>query len=143
MKKTVFSIITALFFVFILSLSAYADSAPCIEVSSACVDDGDKAEITIEIKNNPGISSMYIKVDFAYPLQLIKAESSGLFNNPLFSENNSDGYCVLSWDDSLSNTDNVKDGALARLEFFVPENTPDGIYEISISYDTEEIYSTT
>ncbi len=123
-----------------LSVTAFADTVPSVEVSSVTVAEGNNAEVEISINNNSGISALYLRVDFEYPLELVEVKDAGLFGNPLFSEKNSYGYCILSWDESLKNEDNKKDGTVAKLKFFVPENTPEGEYDITVSYDKEEIY---
>lgn len=136
--------IISIFLILCLTICLYPVAVyaaePQINVSDGMTFPGEQIVLEISIENNPGISAMYLDVTYDAPLELKKVTDTGLFGNPLFSEN-IDAYPYrLSWDESLMTKNNTSDGVAARLIFFVPENTPVGEYNVNISCDSEEVY---
>ena len=124
----------------------FETKAETIEPMSIIVDTkqciaGEKININISLKNNPGITS--IKLDVTYNdriLTLDKVEyNSEMVGQTLLPEVNKSPFTLI-W---LSPLENVKyDGIFATLTFTVSETALNGqAGNINITYDSENIYN--
>ncbi len=114
------------------------ENAPTFFVNTAKGKVGDTVEVTVSLKNNPGIVSM--KVDVSYDesvLELVKIEG-GDYDSTSFGPTTSNPIAV-NWFDTL-NPNNTTNGTLATLTFKIKEGATLGDTEITLSYDAEDVY---
>lgn len=140
MKKTV-SVILALLILFSCFSFIVFAVEPAVILSSETASPGEKVTVTVTVKNNPGINSMYLDIRYDSNLILESVVDTELFGGALFSERISSYPYCLSWDETMSSEDNKKNGVIAQLNFIVPEETPEGTYPITVSYNKEETYN--
>ena len=128
--------------VFTASAVEANEVVPTIEVQSASADPGGNVSVEIRLKNNPGITSMKLRVSYDSTMLNIK----GVQYNEALSANavepnleNSKGSIVLYWDHGTE--DMGEDCVFATLSFVVMEKSAIGkCASISVLYDSEEIY---
>ena len=137
-----------LFFSFILIMSfgvfnifAEGSGEPSITVSSAEGKRGDTVSVSVSIENNPGISTARLAVYYDDGLTLVKATDSGLLADGVFGGDFSENPYYLTWDDSVSDKDNAKNGVIATLEFRINADAAPGEHEIVIGYAPDDIYN--
>lgn len=115
---------------------------PTFEVGSGQGQQGDKGiEITISVKNNPGIASTKLSVSYdADRLELTGAKiNTSLSGSKSQSPNISDNPYILNWVDGMSNYTEA-DWVFATLTFSIRENAPSGAANVSIIYDPDDVF---
>ena len=112
---------------------------PTIVVSSTSANAGETVEITIALKNNPGISSMKLKVAFndaALTLDSVTYNSTigGMSQQPQTKNNPT----TLNWFNGSANS--TGDFVYATLTFTVSDTAVAGDYDIAITYEADDVY---
>lgn len=122
-----------------------ANALPTIVVSSANVAAGRTVDVTIALKNNPGISSM--KLIVAFDDTVLKLDSvtynggiGGMSQQPQTQNNPT----ILNWYNGGANSNG--DFVYATLTFTVSRTTAEGIpvtgnYDITVTYDADNVYN--
>jgi len=116
-------------------------NTPTFSVSSAKAKPGDTVELTVDMSNNPGITSLMVSV--SYNDSYISLASYPVFSD-IFTESLGSGdlamipYNLLCMEDV---EDITEDGTLATLTFKVAENAPSGDYTVAISYEEEAVFN--
>ncbi|SDB48342.1 Cohesin domain-containing protein [Ruminococcaceae bacterium FB2012] len=110
-----------------------------LTLTDAEVTAGDTFTVDLSIKNNPGLISYMLNVEYdrSY-LTLVKAESVD-FKGTTFGPTYNHPF-VISWADAL-NGDNDTDGAIARLTFEVDKKASDGYTNITASIVEENTFN--
>lgn len=113
--------------------------SPIISVSDAKGQSGKTVDVTISIKDNPGIVNMRLDVDYdKEALVLAKVTDLGLLPGEVHSNVLTDMPYCLYWDNGASKTDYTANGDLVKLTFEVKENAAYGNYPITVSYKYDE-----
>lgn len=116
-------------------------NSPQIIVGKVTARQGNKVQVTVELKNNPGIWGMDLVVDYdKSQLTLTSVTNGTVFTASEWTPGNlSGGKYILSYE--ASGFDNITaNGVLATLEFTVSENaTVDSFTSISLSYNVGDI----
>lgn len=119
-------------------------AVPQIIVDSIKVAKGATVSVAISLKNNPGIASMTLDVDYdSTAMNLISVTDLGKLGASLHSNQYTDPY-VLCWANDTATQDFVVDGDVVILTFEISDTADLGEYSISVSYDYEkhDIYNT-
>ena len=105
---------------------------PLIKVRNRSVSAGDTFTLDISIKNNPGLISFMLNVDYynGDRIQLISAERVD-WKGVAFGPTEAVPF-VISWADAISGN-NTSEEVIARLTFKVNESAPNGEYLIKVS----------
>lgn len=99
---------------------------------------GKKAEVKIAVKNNPGISSLNIKVDYDESLQLKDVDYNNELKGQSMKPGQKESPVTLTW---VSPFEDVKDDwTFATLYFDISEDAT-GDLPVNITYNTENIYN--
>ncbi len=119
------------------------DTLPILEVDKVEAIPGEKTvELTISIKNNPGILGMSFNVNYdENALKLTKVKSGTAVENVLTftsSKELSTG-CRFVWDGTELKSNQIKDGDVLVLSFDVMDDAKEGKYSVDVSYDEGEI----
>ena len=121
-------------------LQANSDT-PAICVGSAEGNVGETVDVTISLKNNPGIIGIAFKVNFdTTKLKLVEATDANVLPNGIFSNVLSSPYKMV-WEDSTAQSDCTANGTIATLHFEILEPCAFSADTIHITYDEDEIYN--
>ena len=115
---------------------------PTFSVSEATAKPGDTVELTVDMSNNPGITSLMVSI--SYNDKYISLAKEPVFSD-MFPESLGSGdltmipFNLLCMDDF---NDITEDGTLATLTFKVAEDAPSGDYSVVLSYGEEAVFNT-
>lgn len=143
MKKIV-AVLTALLLtaVFVCPVCVLAEGEPAFEVSSVSAKRGEGAEVTISVKNNPGITSAKLLVNFDSEMTLKKVEYGEDFaSNAMQPQKDkmSESPVTLNWVLGLS--DFKGDGVFATLTFAADSKAKAGDHKISVTYNENDVFN--
>jgi len=121
------------------SVSARADNGPSFVVDKVSAKGGETVDISIRVKNNPGITS--IKLEVTYPDVLtLKSVTPGSSLGSNFLASPEGRYpLILNWYDGLQ--DITGDWIFATLRFAVDANAPEGTHSVDIHYDPNDVFN--
>ena len=109
------------------------DGDATFEVVSVASCAGGTADVVIKMTNNPGVTSVQLKVLYDYKyLTLKNVTDGGILGEYAHSDKYDSSPYTLSWENDTSTTNYTDNGIIATLTFEVKENTPKGKYDISI-----------
>ena len=112
--------------------------APQIIVNSVKGREGATVSVAISLKNNPGIASMRLKVDYdSSALTLVGVNDLGELGSQLHSDQYTDPY-VLCWANDTVTQNFTHNGDIVVLTFKINDDAAIGTYDISISYDYDK-----
>ena len=99
---------------------------------------GKEVKVNVVVKNNPGIVSMKLGIDYDSDVfELVTAEG-GAFTTVAFGPTTNHPFYV-NWVDSI-NPNNTTDGIVATLTFKVKDEAAVGTSVITIDYDPDDVY---
>ncbi|MBO7519382.1 MAG: hypothetical protein J6T73_01270, partial [Clostridia bacterium] len=142
--KKVLSVLLAVILVATLSFNAVmlvSATSPQIIVSSTEAAPGETVDVTIALKNNPGVSSMKLKVAFPADLTLNKpityniTEAGGQATQP----GKVTSPATLNWVSPFE--DVVGDYTFATLSFTVADTATAGDKAITVTYNQDDVYN--
>ena len=114
------------------------ESAPIITVSSAREFLGNQVKIAVSLKNNPGIASMSLKLDYdANILKLVNVEDCGVLGSQVHNPSLGTPY-YLNWVNDTATENFTENGNIVILTFEVLEEASLGKTQISVSYDYDD-----
>lgn len=119
------------------------ENAPQIVVSSGRAVLGNNINVTIALKNNPGIASAKLKVAYNSDVfTLTNVTDGGILGTSVHKPQMASPY-TLSWVNDTATVNFTANGTLATLTFAVDENAQTGNYPITVSYsyDDYDIYN--
>lgn len=100
---------------------------------------GETVDVKISIEDNPGITSLQLKVDYSDDdLELTQIIDNSLFNSPISHSKLTNNPVKISWFSGLSD-DNDENGAIATLRFRLKPGAKDST--ITLSYDQANIFN--
>lgn len=115
------------------------DTSPTFVISSATASAGDTdVEITVSLKNNPGIASMNLVVTYADGLTLTNITYNTSIGGTSQLPQKNDSPFILNW---VSGQDAEGDWVFATLKFSVASTVDAGEYNISMTYDPNNVYN--
>jgi len=126
--------------VLMLALPVFSVSAfsTVLEVSSAILQKGNTAEITVSISNNSGIAAAGLKIHYdTSALVLVNAYYTDLFGNVVNTVNSLSSPVLFNF---ISGENLYENGALLKLEFAASENAVAGEYPVALELMGEEGY---
>ena len=103
---------------------------------------GDEITVDVELKNNPGITSITASYEYDQnALELIEVVDGGLMEDSLYVKSPSfdTNPFMTIW--TIGVSDCKKDGVLVSLVFKVKENAVSGEYPVKIQYQEDDIYN--
>jgi len=119
------------------------ETAPQIVVGSKSSMAGKTVNVTIDIKNNPGIVSATMRVAYdSDVLTLTKVSDAGILGSTSHKPELINPY-TLVWVNDTSTTNFTANGTIVTLTFDISEDADLGEYPITISYDYDnyDIYN--
>ena len=117
-------------------ITASAESTePTIVVSSVVADAGSEVEVTIGLKNNPGIVGMSLTVEFPSELTLIEVKDAGLLGVNLHNPSKTNPY-YLVWANDTARENFTANGTVVTLKFKINDTAEESSeFPVTVSYD--------
>ena len=117
-------------------ITASAESTePTIVVSSVVADAGSEVEVTIGLKNNPGIVGMSLTVEFPSELTLIEVKDAGLLGANLHNPSKTNPY-YLVWANDTARENFTANGTVVTLKFKINDTAEESSeFPVTVSYD--------
>jgi len=110
-------------------------NAPQIIVNGSKARPGGTVAVRISLKNNPGIASMRLKVNYdSSVMSLVEVTDLGMIGSQIHSDQYTDPY-VLCWANDTISENFTSNGDVVILKFSISDSTAIGSYDISVSYD--------
>ena len=139
MKKQVLALMLA-----VLALSgifpAFAAERDCFVFSVDTVNatPGETVDVAIWLKNNPGVTSVKLTVEYDSALTLVRVTPNGELGGNFLVSPDGRYPVILNWYDGLQNV--TDDCMLAVLTFAVPENGGQSAFPVTITCDPDDIF---
>ncbi len=114
------------------------ENGPQIVVESVNGKPGETVKVNINVKNNPGIASMALDIEYDSILTLTNIEYNSNVDGTYTLPSTMESPVKLNW----VNTENAtEDWTFATLTFTVSENAEAGsVADVSVTYDENDIY---
>ena len=110
-------------------------TSAAITVSSASASAGNQVKVTISLKNNPGITSMLLSVNYdESKLQLVKVEDCENLGSAFHSNVLSSPF-TLSWANDTATSNYTYNGDIVVLTFKVKDDAEVGATPITVTYE--------
>lgn len=126
-------------FVCEIDIAYQSPEAPQIVVGCKKVRPGGTVDVTVSLKNNPGIASLKLKVDFDSDLTLTGVayndSTGGNYQQPQTMKS----PVILNWYNGAANSNG--DFVFATLTFNVNDNAQIGNKPITVTYDPDDVYN--
>ena len=139
MKKALLILITvcsALLF----SFTAFAAGSPEFAVSSAKAAPGSNVEVTVSVRNNPGLTSMKFNISYGTILQLEKVEYNQAFKGQTMQPGSMASPVTLIWLSPFENCN--QNGEFATLTFKVSPSAKNGdSADVVLAYNPNDVYN--
>ncbi len=114
------------------------EDMPLFYLENVTAKMGDTFTVALKVKNNPGIVSTKLKLNFDANVLETQGLAVGDFSGVSFSPV-ANNPLVINWVDSL-NANNTTDGVLAYITFRVKDDAPVGNTVLSLFYDGEDVF---
>jgi hypothetical protein len=125
-----------------LTTSLMASENGKMSVATAEGKRGETVDINVSIDDNPGIVTMYLNMNYDKTrLKLTEVKNGSVLKDPAHGGNLSLVPYSLNWDGSLLTENITENGVIVTLSFEVLSDAPMGDAEVSITYDTGNIYN--
>ena len=110
-------------------------TSAAITVSSVSATAGSQVRVAISLKNNPGITSMLLRVNYdESKLQLVSVEDGGNLGTA-FHSNAMNSPFTLSWANDTATTNYTYNGDIVIFTFDVKDGAALGATPITVTYD--------
>lgn len=134
-SKLVALVLAVLMVTAMLPITAAAAPAATIAVSSQTAAAGSTVNVTINMQNNPGITSATLTVTYPAALTLTNVTDGGKLGANVHKPTYSNPY-TLCWANDTATENFTANGTVATLTFKVPAGAAVGTkYPITVSYD--------
>ena len=140
MKKRILSVLLiAILLLNVVPVPTHAAEGPTFVVKTVTANAGEDVDVTISVKNNPGIASIKLNVEYDHGLTLnsvtYNTAIGGISQQPQKMSN----PVTLNWVNATANTNG--DWVFATLSFAVAADATDRKYDIQISYEPDNVYN--
>ena len=140
MKRTLTSVIALMLTLLMLvpqTIISVTAANPTISASNVEANPGDTVDVTVNIANNPGVTSVLLTIGFdASALTLTGVTDGGILGSAFHSNNYKNPY-TLSWANDTATTNITNNGTAVTLKFKVADNATVKKYSITVSYDVD------
>ncbi len=108
-----------------------------IKVSSESAVAGDQAKVTISFNDNPGVTSVLLKVGYDESVFTLTDVTDGGILGSAFHSNKYKSPYTLSWANDTATTNFTGNGTAVTLTFKVADNAVIKKYPITVTYDVD------
>ena len=116
------------------------ENAPQIVMGTATGRAGNTVDVTISLKNNPGVASVLITVGYDMnAMTLTDVTDAGILGDMVIdrSQMGNSPY-TISWEGDNLKENCTADGTIATLTFTVKEGVAEGSYPLTVNYDESQ-----
>lgn len=114
------------------------DDSPQIVIDSKKAIIGKTVNVTLSLKNNPGITSMRLHVSYdTSVLTLTNVSDGGILGTSNHPDNLNTHPYIVSWANDTSRDNYTSEGVIVTLTFSVSETATLGDHNITVSYDND------
>lgn len=139
MFKKVLVLILSILMAGIFCLTIIASNNPTFLVDTKEANAGDKVEINISIKNNPGLASAKFYVTYDKDLSLESVSYGNIGGMTMQPQSLTSNPVILNWFSALSELKGDK--VYATLTFKVPSSPKKTSYPITIKYNQNDVFN--
>ena len=119
------------------------ENSPYIKVSSVHGQAGSVVPVTVSLKNNPGITSLTLNLDYdTNALTLQSVENAKLLSGSVFTMGKDLSVTPFKMIWNIGTADARDSGELVTLNFKINDNVNNGNYSVNITADSDDIYNT-
>ena len=146
MKKSVLMLVLAMMLCFaeVGVTPVHADATPTITVETVESTAGaQNVAVKVSLTDNPGIIAAKLKI--TYPADMLELQYvedtellSGWATKPNYEDDNP---AVFAWEDGLATENNTASGTILVLVFYVKAESGEGIAEITLTAEEDDIYN--
>lgn len=112
--------------------------APTFFVTSGKAMLGKEVKVNVVIKNNPGIISMKLGIDYDESVFELIGHEGGAFTDVHYGPDENHPF-IINWVDSI-HPDNTTDGIIATLTFKVKDDAQIGESVITVEYNPSDVF---
>ncbi len=121
-----------------IGVSVVDQNSPVFEIVSGTASKGSTVDVAISIKNNTGIVSVKLGIDYDTDVFEILSAKGADFDSVEFGPTNADPF-IINWIDTV-NPNNITEGDIAIITLKVKVGAPIGDNAITIRYNPEDVY---
>ena len=115
------------------------ETAPTFVVDSVTAEAGETVNVTISVKNNPGIASIKLSVTYDEALTLNSITYNTAIGGMSQQPQSKASPVTLNWFNGAA--DSTGDWVFATLSFTVNANAAIGDYDVSVTYEADNVYN--
>ena len=116
----------------------FYESAPQFVVSTQDALRGETVDVTVSLKNNPGIISAKVNVSYDADVLELVSKEDGEFAGVAYGPTSNNPF-VINWVDGI-HPNNTTNGVLSTLTFRVKDGAQLGQSPITLMYDPEDVF---
>lgn len=116
---------------------------PSFVVDNVKSASGETVAVAVKVINNPGILGMTLSLSYDSDALTLTDAVSGSAISEVLTLTKPGKYtnpCNFAWDGIEISDEQIKDGEILILTFAVSQNAGDGVYPITLSYDSDSIF---
>lgn len=116
---------------------------PSLVVDKITSAPGKTVSVAVSVLNNPGILGMTLTLSYDSKVLTLKDSVNGSAVSEVLTLTKPGKYtnpCNFAWDGIEISDEQIKDGEILILTFAVSQNAGDGVYPITLSYDSDSIF---
>lgn len=119
-----------------------ADNSVMISAATVNGCPGDRVDVNVNIKNNPGILAATLKVEYPAGLILVDSDNGEAFSElTMMTPGRYNSPAVFSWDAQDVSEDSAIDGTILKLTFEIAENVENGeVLPIKVTSQRGDVY---
>lgn len=116
---------------------------PSFVVDKTTSAPGETVSVAVSVLNNPGILGMTLTLSYDSNALTLTDAANGSAVSEVLTLTKPGKYtnpCNFAWDGIEISDEQIKDGEILILTFAVSQNAGDGVYPITLSYDSDSIF---
>ncbi len=137
-KKFIPILLVIMMLISILPVHA-VEAEPTFVVDSVVTEAGETVDVTISVKNNPGIASIKLSVTYDDSLTLNSITYNSTIGGMSQQPQTKDSPVTLNWFNGSA--DSHGDWVFATLSFTVNDNATIGDYDVTVTYEADNVYN--
>lgn len=140
-KKLISVMLSMMIILSLLPAAVLAENEPTITVQSVSGVPGTTADVSVQVKNNPGVLGATLKVTYDSNLTLQGVTSGSAFSHLTMTKPGElSSPCNFVWDGQDLNPEDIKDGEILSLKFLIKEGTSANTQcKINVSYNSGDM----
>lgn len=139
MKKRLIPILLVIMMLISILPVHAVEAEPTFVVASVVTEAGETVDVTISVKNNPGIASIKLSVTYDDSMTLNSITYNSTIGGMSQQPQTKDSPVTLNWFNGSA--DSYGDWVFATLSFTVNDNAAIGDYDVTVTYEADNVYN--